>query len=103
MSTVRFVVQTTLDTLLDRAGLRDYLRSLRDNYTLFAPQNTAWDAAFYTESLDCTADYYVTAACDSQDDLQSATNLKEILLNHGMYELACMHDGHSHLLMHAEH
>lgn len=78
------IVQTTLDALLNHAGLGDYLKSFRDNYTLFAPQNAAWDAAFYKESLDCTTDYYVTSTCDSMEDLLTATNLKDILLNHGV-------------------
>ncbi|BDA44986.1 Glutamyl-tRNA(Gln) amidotransferase subunit A [Coccomyxa sp. Obi] len=73
---------TTLDILLDHAGLRDNLRSSRDNYTLFAPHDAAWDAAFYKESLDCTADFYVTSPCSSIQDMLSATNLRQILLNH---------------------
>ncbi len=84
------VAQTTLDVFLDRAGLREYLKSLRENYTLFAPQNIAWDAAFYKENLDCTTDFYVTSACTSKEDLMTATNLRELLMNHGVFQPSCL-------------
>ena len=89
------VAQTTLDVLLDHAGLRDYLRSSRDNYTLFAPHDAAWTAALFKESLDCTSDFYVTSPCSSIQDVLSATNLRQILLSHGerhVFNLtSCMH------------
>jgi hypothetical protein len=79
-------MQTTLDALLTTAGLRDVLQMSTNNYTLFAPTNVAWTAAMYAGSVDCTSDYYITAACESTQDLLTATNLKDILLSHGGHE-----------------
>ena len=75
-------VQTILDALLDSAGLKEFLRSSDGNYTILAPQNSAWSQALSLETLDCTTDYYITSECDDFQDLLTATNLKDILLSH---------------------
>lgn len=82
----RVMLQTILDALLSRAGMRSALQSTGEsNYTLFAPNDIAWAAALYTDSLDCTTDYYVTAPCDSMQDVMTSTNLKHIVSSHGAY------------------
>ncbi|CAK0784217.1 hypothetical protein CVIRNUC_007421 [Coccomyxa viridis] len=73
---------TILDALLDSAGLKEFLRSSDGNYTILAPQNSAWSQALSLETLDCTTDYYITSECDDFQDLLTATNLKDILLSH---------------------
>ena len=81
-------MQTTLDWLLDSAGLTSYLRSSSSgggggNFTLFAPTDAAWADGIRKADIECTFEYYVTTDCDSLQGLSSATNLRQILLNHG--------------------
>ncbi len=80
-------LQTFLDALLDSTGLKDTLGSSDGNYTILAPENSAWSGALMQDTLDCTADYYITSECDDIQDLLTATNLRDILLSHG--EMAC--------------
>ena len=75
-------VQTILDALLDSAGLKEFLRSSDGNYTILAPQNSAWSQALSQETMDCTTDFYITSECDNFQDLLTATNLRDILLSH---------------------
>ena len=89
-------MQTFLDALLDSTGLKDTLGSTDGNYTILAPENSAWSEAFTQDTLDCTADYYITSECDEIQDLLTATNLGDILLSHG--EMPCNSD-----IMHSDH
>jgi uncharacterized surface protein with fasciclin (FAS1) repeats len=89
-------VQTFLDALLDSTGLKDTLGSSNGNYTILAPENSAWSQALTQGTLDCTADYYITRECDDIQDLLTATNLRDILLSHG--EMPCNSD-----IMHLDH
>ena len=83
-------MQTFLDALLDSTGLKDTLGSSNGNYTILAPENSAWSQALTQGTLDCTADYYITRECDDIQDLLTATNLRDILLSHG--EMPCNSD-----------
>lgn len=76
------VMQTIFDALLESTGLKDTLRSSDGNYTILAPQNSAWSQALMQNTLDCTTDFYISSECDDIQDLLTATNLKDILLSH---------------------
>jgi hypothetical protein len=78
--------QTTMDFLLQNAGLRGYLQNTTGgNFTLFAPSDAAWAASIAKASLTCTYDFYVTTDCDTLQDLATATNLQQTLLDHGAH------------------
>ena len=74
--------QTFFDALLESTGLKDTLKNGDGNYTILAPHNSAWSQALTQNTLDCTADFYITSECNDIQDLLTATNLKDILLGH---------------------
>lgn len=72
---------------LDEAGnaSQQILQSKTDFYTVFAPVNTAIQAAIAKSAVTCQHDFYLDQQCTTLMQLLNSTSLPQLLQNHSKF------------------